>query len=95
MLIFKYDTSHRKHWQDSRTLSIAVETIRMRVPMLSLLASSVPASFTVLHSLAGGLSEDDALQLPELQDLQEVDDHGGIGHHIVGQVSWQHFPIWI
>lgn len=29
----------------------------------------VPASFAVLHSLAGGLREHDALQLSKFQDL--------------------------
>lgn len=53
----------------------------------------LPASFAVLHPLAGGLSEDDALQLSELQDLQIVPRHPRIRNHIVGQVSWQHLAI--
>ncbi len=56
---------------------------------------SVPASFAVLHSLAGGLREDDALQLSELQDLLIVDHDSHIRHHIVGQISRQHLAIWL
>lgn len=56
---------------------------------------SVPASFALLHSLAGGLSEDNPLQLSELQDLQIVHHHSDIRHHIVGQISWQHLSIWL
>lgn len=58
-----------------------------------LVGVSIPASFAVLHSLAGGLGEDDALQLSELQDLQIVDHHSDIRHHIVGQISWQQLAI--
>lgn len=56
---------------------------------------SVPASFAVLDSLTGGLGEDDALQLSELQDLQIVNNHSDIRHHIVGQISRQHLAIWL
>lgn len=55
---------------------------------------SLPASFAVLHSLTGGLGEDDTLQLSELQDLQKVDHHSNIRHHVVGQISRQNLSIW-
>ena len=53
----------------------------------------VPASFTVLHRLAGRLCEDDALQLSELQDLLIVNHDSDIRHHVVGQISRQDFAI--
>lgn len=56
-------------------------------------ACAIPASLAVLHSLAGRLREDDALQLPELQDLQIVGHDPGIGHHVVGQTSGQGLAI--
>lgn len=49
----------------------------------------------MLYSLAGGLGEDDALQLTELQDLQVVHYHSNIRHHVVGQVSREHLVIWV
>lgn len=79
-------------YNTDRTLTLSELEVKQYVYVCACV--SVPASFAVLHSLAGGLGEDDALQLPELQDLQVVDDHTGIRHHIVGQVSWQHLPIW-
>lgn len=51
----------------------------------------VPASFAVLHRLAGRLCEDDALQLPELQDLLIVNHNSNIRYHVVGQISRQDF----
>lgn len=56
-------------------------------------ACAVPASLAVLHSLAGRLCEDDALQLSELQDLQVVSHDSDIRHHIVGQISRQDLTI--
>lgn len=56
---------------------------------------TVPSAFAVLHSLAGGLGEDDALQLCELQDLHVVHHHAHVGDHIVGQVAGKNFAIWL
>lgn len=53
----------------------------------------IPASFAVLQRLTDRLGEDDALQLSELQDLQEVHHYSDIRHHIVGQISGQDFAI--
>ena len=64
----------------------------LHVKFLSNNKNEIPPSLAV-QSLAGGLSEDDALQLPELQDLQVADHHLGIRHHVVGQISRQHLCI--
>lgn len=56
---------------------------------------TVPSAFAVLHSLAGGLGKDDALQLCELQDLHVVHHHTHVRHHIVSQVAGKNFAFWL